>query len=294
MELRHLKYFVTVAEELHFKRAADKLYMAQPPLTRQIKKLEEELGVELLNRTKRKVELTEYGSYLKTEAVKLFQQVEAIKNHLEQLKKGVVGQIKIGYVGTVMHSLLPAVLTAIKNKFPEINTRLLELNNFEQVAALRSGEIDIGFIRMPMNIFDLVEKQIFNETFSLIIPRDHPLTKTNHISLSDLKDEPFVVFSRECAPEMFDTIISICRKEGFAPRIVHESSQINSIVRLVESGLGYSIVPSGVQKGYKVNVKFYELSKCKERARLSLVYNPKHINKTSETTIDMIMKLKFS
>lgn len=291
MELRHLKYFMAVADELHFKKAAQKLYIAQPPLSRQIKNLEDELGVELLKRNKKKVELTQYGIYLKGEAVKIFQQVEAIKNHLELLKKGTVGQIKIGYVGTVMHSLLPEVLKAIKKKFPEINTRLFELNNQEQVAALRSGEIDIGFIRMPMNIFDLEEKQIFKETFSLIIPKDHPAAGKSAFPISELKDEPFVVFSRDCAPEMFDTIIGICKKEGFAPRIVHESSQINSILRLVESGLGYSIVPSGVRNGYKVNVRFYELSKHKERAKLSLVYNPRHINNTSEMIINMIKSL---
>ena len=288
MELRHLRYFLTLADELHFGRAAEKLFMAQPPLSRQIKLLEEELGVELFNRTKKSVQLTPYGKYLREEALKIFQHMEIMKNRLDLLKEGIVGQIKIGYVGSAMHSLLPDVLSQLKKKYPEIDTHLSELDNDGQIEALRNGNIDVGFIRPPIKVDDISMKPICSETFSLIVPFSHPLAKSNKINLEQLAEEPFVSFCRQCGPALFDKTISICNRAGFFPKIVHETSQINSLVRLVESNMGYSIVPTGVKSGYKLRVKFFELDQYPERAELALAYNPNHLTATTEKVIELI------
>jgi DNA-binding transcriptional LysR family regulator len=288
MELRHLRYFLTVADELHFGRAAEKLFMAQPPLSRQIKLLEEELGVELFNRTKKSVQLTPYGKYLREEAVKIFRQMEIMKNRLDLLKEGVVGQIKIGYVGSAMHSLLPEVLSILKQEYSEIDTFLSELDNDGQIEALRNGNIDVGFVRPPIKADDIFIKPICSETFCLIVPFSHPLAKSNKITLEQLTDEPFVSFCRQCGPALFDKTISICNRAGFFPKIVHETSQINSLVRLVESNMGYSIVPTGVKSGYNLRVKFFELDQFPERAELALAYNPKHLSATTKKIIELI------
>ena len=284
---------MAVAEELHFGKASEKLHIAQPPLSRQIKNLEEELGVPLFERTKKRVQLTPYGDYLKEEAAKVFQQVESIKSHIRLLEDGVEGHIKIGYVGSAMHSVLPLVLSEIKNNLPGIHTTMFELKNPDQIAGLRYGSLDIGFIRTPITVEGMTIEPIFSETLSVILPISHDLAGSDRMSIQDLAEEPFISFCRECAPGLFDRIIGVCNSEGFSPRIVHESSQINSVVRLVESGLGYSIVPTSVKQGYNVRVRFYELDDYPERAELALAHNPDRTTPISKRVIGLVRGLEF-
>jgi DNA-binding transcriptional LysR family regulator len=292
MELRHLKYFMMVAEELHFGKAAKKLFITQPPLSRQIKMLEEDLGVTLFERTKKRVRLTAHGFYLKEEAAKVFVQIESMRNHIRLIEEGTEGLVKIGYVGSAMHSVLPGVLSAIRRALPGVHTSLSELKNLDQIAGLKYGNIDIGFIRTPITAEGLEIQPIYSETLSIIVPRSHPSARSKALRLADLAGEPFIGFCRECAPGLFDMIIGLCNREGFSPRIVHESSQINSVVRLVESGLGYSIVPTSVRTGYNVQIRFHELANCPERTELALAYDPEHRTPTSERVIKLVLGLK--
>ncbi len=272
MDLRHLRYFMAVSECLHFGKAAEKLFMAQPPLSRQIKQLEDELGVLLFNRNKRKVSLTTQGEYLYKESLKIFGHLDSIKKSLKLIDKGVVGQINIGYVGAAMHCILPDLLVKLKDAYPEVNTVLSELNNENQIQAIKSGQIDVGFLRTPVNVEGMKVKTIYKENFSLVVPLNHKPIKPNKSGLKNLADEPFISFSRECGPGLIASINNICNKCGFSPKIVHETSQINSIIRLVESGLGYSIIPSSVKYGYDLKVRFLELDSFSETAELSIVY----------------------
>lgn len=292
MELRHLRYFLVLSEELHFGRAARKLNIAQPPLSRQIKNLEEELGVDLFKRTKRHVELTPYGKYLKQETLRLLQHVETVRNHLGLLKRGAVGQVKIGYVGSAMHSVLPRVLSEVKNHYPDVNTVMMEMDNEDQIDALKSGDIDIGVVRTPMQVTGVTLTPIYSETLSVILSQSHPRARSRKFTLADMADEPFISFCRRCAPGLYDRIVGLCNKNGFCPRIVHETSQINSVVRLVESNLGYSIVPTSVRSGYRVGVKFFELDDYPERAELALAYCADHMTPTSKHIIDLALSLK--
>jgi len=287
MEFRHLRYFVEVANTLHFRKAAENLFISQPPLSRQIKQLEVELGVQLFHRTKKKVELTGEGEYLLTESVKLLYQIEFIKSSVKQIAAGKEGQIKIGYVGAVMHCILPGILMKLKHEFPDITTHLTELGNEDQIQALRNGDIDVGFLRTVVNAKGLNSISVFEETFSLILPKDHPYATSEIKNLKQLADEPFIGFSKSCGPQLIDSVFRICSKAGFYPRVVHESSQLNSIVRLVESGLGYSIVPSSVKHGYSLNVKFIELANYKERAELVMVYHKENIKPIIENFIKL-------
>jgi len=292
MELRHLRYFLKVAEELHFGKAAEKLFIAQPPLSRQIKQLEEELGVMLFERTKKRVQLTAQGSYLKEEAAKVLAQIESMRNHLPLVEDGAEGGIKIGYVGSAMHSILPAVFAEIRRNLPGVHMSLSELKNLDQIAGLKYGNIDIGFIRTPITTEGLDIQPIYSETLSVIVPLAHPSARSKSFHVAQLAGEPFIAFCRDCAPWLFDSIIALCNREGFSPRIVHESSQVNSIVRLVESGIGYSIVPSSVKNGYNLGVRFQELADCPERAELALAYDSNTRTLTSERVIDLVLKLR--
>jgi DNA-binding transcriptional LysR family regulator len=289
METRLLKYFSILAEELHFGRAAKRLYISQPPLSRQIKGLEEDLGVRLFNRTKRRVQLTPYGRYLQEESHRLFNQIDVMKSHLQLMKQGVSGQVRISYVGDFMYSILPGILSKLRRKYPRIQTVLSELNTESQMASLQAGLVDIGFIRTPAEAQGLSIKRIYEESFSLILPKSHPLSSRRTAPLKAMADEPYVGLSPSCSPSIRNNIISICGKAGFSPKVVHGASQINSIIKLVENDLGYSIVPSGIKQAYRDKVAFFELSDFPERAELLLAYDPKHIDETSMKVVDLVL-----
>jgi DNA-binding transcriptional LysR family regulator len=289
METRLLKYFSVLAEELHFGKAAKKLHISQPPLSRQIKGLEEELGVRLFNRTKRNVQLTAYGEYLKHESYKLFNQLDVMKNHLQLMKYGAVGQIKIGYVGDFMHSVFPDILSELKHEYPKIDTILLESDTESQISALRTGLIDIGFVRTPIEVKDIIINPIYKETFSLILSKSHPLSSRKKIPLKELAEEPYIGFSPKCPPPLSKSVMSICNRVGFSPKIIHKALQINSIVKLVENNIGYSIIPIGPKAIFKENVKFFELKNYPERAEMSLAYNPKQIDDMSKKIVDLVL-----
>jgi len=289
METRLLKYFSVLADELHFGKAAKKLHISQPPLSRQIKGLEEELGVRLFNRTKRNVQLTAYGKYLKDESYKLFNQIDVMKNHLQLMKNGAVGQVKIGYVGDFIHSIFPDILSELKREYPKIDTILLESDTESQISALRTGLIDIGFVRTPIEVKDIYINPIYKETFSLILSKSHPLSSRKKIPLKKLADEPYIGFSPKCPPPLSKSVMSICNKAGFSPKVIHRALQINSIVKLVENNVGYSIIPIGPKAVFKENVKFFELKNYPERAEISLAYNPKLLDETSKKIVDLVL-----
>ncbi len=271
MELRQLKYFMMVGEKLHFGKAAESLHMSQPPLSRQIKQLEDELGVELFKRDKKKVVLTDEGKYLLAESGRILQQLQLAKSGIKEIATGQRGQIKIGYVGAAMHCILPDILVALKREHSEIKTMLNELSNEDQIRALRNGDIDVGFIRATISDPHLDATAVYEETFSLVLPKGHKRARDGENALQTLEGEPFLSFSKHCAPQLIESIFSIFSKAGFSPQIVHEASQLNSILRLVEAGLGYSIVPTSVKQGYALDVEFIELTSYKERAHLSMV-----------------------
>ncbi len=288
MNLRHLKYFSALAECLHFGKAAERLFMTQPPLSRQIKELETELGVTLFHRDKRNVSLTLQGEFLYAESQKLFGQLEGIKRSIKLIDQGVVGQIRIGYVGAAMHCVLPDLLVGLIKTYPDINTILSELSTEHQVQAIKSGQLDVGFVRTPIHLDDLAVESVYEEKFALVLPKDSQFDKAEPVQLRQMANEPFIAFARECGPALVDSIINICNKCGFSPHIVHETSQINTIIRLVESGLGYAIVPASVQRGYNLQVRFIALEEFEERAHLSMVYRAVDMNPVVRNFVESV------
>lgn len=207
------------------------------------------------------------------------------------LGEGRAGQRRIGYVGAAMHSILPDVLAEIRKTLPLVHASLFELRSLDQILELKTGKLDIGFIRLPTKVPGLCLEPVYSEPLSVVLPSSHPLARRKKFRLSDLADEPFISFGRECAPGLFDSIIGLCNREGFSPRIVHQSSQVNSVIRLVESGLGYSIVPASVRNGYKLRVRFRDLDRFPERAQLALAYFPEHLTPAAEIVIARVLNL---
>lgn len=177
MELRHLRYFTVLAEELHFRRASEKLFVAQPALSRQLQDLEAELGVQLLERTKRQVTLTPAGRYLYEQATRVLAELETVKQEVRRRHHGEIGTVQVGYVGTALHSVLPTLLRDFKQAHPGLTLALRELTTVEQVQGVRTGQLHLGLVRQPVALpLEVQLRPVWRERFALVLPAKHPHT----------------------------------------------------------------------------------------------------------------------
>jgi DNA-binding transcriptional LysR family regulator len=290
IELRHLRYFLAVAEELHFRKAAEKLFISQPGLSRQVKQLEELLGTPLLRRDKKKVSLTRAGEYLKGEVEFLLNHLEVTQKQLKLISGGQYGEVRVGFLGSAMQTVIPALLVRLKMQYPQIKTSLEELSNNAQLSALLRDKLDIGFVRLDRVPEGLNLQPVFEDTFSLVLPSDHPVGPGNFRGLGQLKEENFIMFAQDYSPLYFNTVMSICEDAGFTPKVSHKSVHAHTIFRLVENYLGIAIVPTSLQEGFAMDVKFIPLHKVPQRAVLSMVWKKDHRNKALDHCISLLLE----
>jgi DNA-binding transcriptional LysR family regulator len=262
MEIRHLRYFVALADELHFGRAAQKLGIRQPPLSQQIRALEASLGVSLFHRTSRRVELTAAGQALLPAARHLLASATAAQEAAQYAGRGETGQLVLGFVGSATATLLPSALRRFRPRYPRVTLRLRELTTSQQVHALREGTLDVGLLRPPLSLTeaDAIDVEpVGAERLMAVLPADHPLAGERAIAAERLADEPFVLFPRELGPGLHEQIMSCCARAGFMPRISQEAVQMQTITALVAGGLGVSIVPSSVSRFHRRDVVYRQL-----------------------------------
>jgi DNA-binding transcriptional LysR family regulator len=288
MELRHLKYFLAVAEELHFSKAAEKLFIVQPALSRQIKELEGELGILLFKRTKRVVSLTEAGKFYYSEAKNIFLSLEQMKRKAKEIETGSIGKIKIGYVGSAMQSVLPKLILRLQKEYPGLHFELYEVTAKNQIEMLKTGKIDIGFLRIPGDDKELVFETIYTESYSLVLPFKHKKNVKNFKGLHEFASENFIIQPRNTGERYFDNIISLCNSAGFSPIITHESLNEDATIRLVENNLGISIFPTSFTNAFKARVKYIELKNTRNKLQLSIAWNNNNTNSTLQTFIKII------
>jgi len=272
IELRHLEYFRAVAEELNFGRAAERLFISQPGLSRQIKQMEEILEVQLFERTKRKVVLTPAGHFLKAEVDYIFNHLELIKTQLKEIASGNIGELRVGFLGSAAHTVIPELLVKISQTFPGIKASLEELSNAIQIEMLAKDKLDLGFVRLARFPESLEMKMVHQDTFSVVLPTEHPLSEHEFKHVGQLKEENFILFSQDYSSIYYDKIMSICEDKGFSPRITHKSVHALTIFKLVEAGLGVAIVPTSLKQGYDLKLKFIELDKIKQKTELYAVW----------------------
>ena len=272
MELRRLRYFVAVAEELHFGRAAEKLHLAQPPLSQQIKKLEQEVGVPLLIRSKRKVELTRAGHALLREARAILDQARRGIDTAVRASRGEVGEFSLGFVPHADIEILPSVLPEFRRRFPDIQIKVHCLSNLGQVEALALKKIDVGIAFLPVDDPRCVTEVVRSEPFVAVLPRWHRLANQPAISLPELADDTFIFFRRELAPAFFDSLVSEFRSSGFSPKSVQEVDHVQTRVGLVASGLGITVLPQCVIKLARPELVFRPLKSDISEARTALIY----------------------
>ncbi len=247
IELSHLRYFIALAEELHYGRAAARLHIAQPPLTRQIKLLEDRLGCRLFDRTTRSTSLTPAGEQFLSKARAIVAQAGEAFDAAARFGRGEEGQLTLATAPSLMLGFLPRVIRAFQRKYPRVAFRLNETASSEILKALSTGSADLGLLRGADRDTRIQTLLAWKEPMVAILPPDHALARATDVKLAGLKAEPFVLFPRHIGPAFHDDILRHCRRAGFTPTIAQEARQWSSIIALVSAGMGVSVGPEVVR-----------------------------------------------
>lgn len=248
VELRHLHYFVAVAEELHFGRAASRLHMAQPPLSQQIHQLEGELATKLFTRTTRKVELTPAGSLFLQRARRILDDVSSAVVDAQRAERGEVGRLSVGFTGSATYELLPSIASVMREELPDVELELHgEMLTPAQVAGLLAGKLDVALLRPPIRSSDLAVHIIRREPLVVVLPADHPLASERVIDLTSLRDETFVAYPSHFASVVREAVDEACRSAGFRLKVAQEVAETATLVSFVAGGIGVALVPASVQ-----------------------------------------------
>ncbi len=258
MELRYLRYFVAVAELGNFTRAAEKLRIAQPAISQQIKTLEGELGVMLLLRTKRSVKLTAAGHVFLRDATEILGRAEASRTNARRAAKGEIGTLSVGCFSSASSLFLPELIQTYREQFPAVRVHLAELTPSQQLDAFARGTIDVGFTRpLPKNHEgDFVAVQVYCDRVVAVLPDRHRLAASRSLRLEKLAGDDWVFFKRSEGPEQVDRFVQLCATAGFLPRIVSEPAMMQSVLMLVAAGVGVSIVPHCVSCFHQPGIRF--------------------------------------
>lgn len=239
--IRHLRYFVVVAEELHFGNAAERLGMAQPPLSQRVQRLERELGVRLFDRSRRRVALTPHGEMLLGEAREILARVDRMFDTMAGAADAAV--LRAAVPPDLGGVIIAALIAAYRERRPEVRLSLSEIPTSEQVAAIRDGALDAGIVRHPIDADGLELGPVFSQPVGVLLPEGSPLAATPAVHLADLGDRPLVLFPRETAPGLFDEVLTICRRYGFVPAEIHSARDPGFAAGLVLSGTAVSLTP---------------------------------------------------
>lgn len=275
MEFRQLKYFIAVAEESSFSRAAERLHISQPPLSTQVMMLEKELGVQLLDRSNRGVSLTAAGAVFYEEMRAVLVRLEQGKTRAQQAGQGHVGAISIGFVSIADYGILPPALKEFRSRFPQVEVHLHELTTDAQIREMRLGRLDIGIALGPIREGDLSFEALTHEELMLAMPTGHRLAKAKGPSdLRAFSKEDFIIPPRDIAPGLYDLMISRCSASGFVPRITQQARQMQTVISLVGAGMGVALVPASVQNLKRTGVQYARLKGASPGIDIGLLTMP--------------------
>lgn len=271
MELRHLRYFITVAEELHFGRAAQRLHIAQPALSQQIRQLEEMLGFPLFDRDKHQVELTAPGRVFLDEARLILIQLQRACDIAERVHVGASGRLIIGFVGSATYHIIP-LLRAYREQYPLVHIVLQQMKTLEQLQALHEKRIDIGLIRPIRTNPDISQAVIHHEALMVALPDHHPLAAKETISMSDLTNEPFIMTPIRPGSSYYEVVMQYCHDADFKPNIVLEAPEFLTIVAFVAHGMGIALVPESFWQQQNIGVIYRKIEAAKPLLELAVAW----------------------
>ena len=273
MEIRLLRYFLAVADELHFGKAAEKLHISQPPLSQQIKKFEEELGVRLFQRDKRNVRLTPAGKVLKNEARKILRSIDHVHDQLTATAEGKRGHLSLGYVPLAMDGLLPYIIREFKQRFPGILLTLHEMSTSDQISAVKNRELLIGVVRLfEEDLPEFEIRPLQKEKYVLALPAGHRLVNRERITVRDLSGEALIALPRDEKPRLYEAWHKIFEEEGLSPNIVQETYSKHTSVALVAAGVGLAFIPESTARLKRKGVVFKKLRGKMPALSIDVVY----------------------
>jgi DNA-binding transcriptional LysR family regulator len=272
MELKHLRAFVALADELHFGRAAQRLCIVQPALSMQIKALEEELGVRLFERDRHKVALSETGHLFLPEARATLHQAMRAEQTARLSARGEIGTLRIAFVSSVLPKLLPALVRSMHSRFPLITLELKDMPTPDQIAALHDNKLDFGLIRLPVFSAGLQTRLVFDEPFLVALPEDHPLAADSLIRPADLCGHPAFVLARRYAPGFYDEMLLALSRQGATLEIARELGEFTTMLALVAAGLGIGLIPAEAASALPPNVVARPLDLHHHRTGIGLAW----------------------
>jgi DNA-binding transcriptional LysR family regulator len=277
IELRHLRYFVAVADTLHFGKAAERLGMSQPPLSQQIRQLEDAVGARLLTRTNRRVALTEPGRLFLEEARDILARVDRAVDMAKRAQRGELGELQIGFTRTIpLSQEIPRAIFEFRQRFPAVHLQLQEMNSLQQIDALLDRRLQVGILRPDSLPGTLVSKRLFRDPLVVVLRTDHPALKRggarDKLSMTALAKEPFVVFARSAGAGVYERVFKLCRNAGFTPRIAQEAREASTIIGLVAAGLGVSILPASCSHSGVEGVSYVPLADAESMSEIHVAY----------------------
>jgi DNA-binding transcriptional LysR family regulator len=270
VDLKHLRYFIALAEELHFGRAAERLGISQPPLSQQIARLEKELGVSLLRRTSRSVALTAGGQAFLEEARRTLAQAQHAVHVARGAERGEVGELRVGFVPAC--GAIPRGVRRFTRQYPAVRLTLRNLTTADQLEQLASGKLHVGFVHLPIDARGLIVELVQQDSVLAAVPERHPLAGQPAVSLRSFAGEPFISFPRGAAPGLHDYMITSFREAGVTARVAHETDSILARLRMVGAGLGLSLIPSYAERLPRPGVVLRPLKPAKLVSRIGMVH----------------------
>ena len=276
MEFRHLRYFVAVAEELHFGRAAARLHLSQPPLSQQIRTLEEELGLKLFSRDRRRVELTHAGGVFLTDAKQILSQMEHAAQAARRADRGQIGPLVVACAPLAVQTVLPMILKTFRKEHPEVDLNVKESTASDIIDALQEKEADVGLLLPHFTSERLQRQSCLTLPLVAVVPKSHPLAKRRRIRMKQLAGESFVLFSRQGASGFYEHIVGMCERGGFTPKIVREASEHLTLLALVAAGYGVTLIPALAKSQPPDDVVFVQVIESWATMQLWIAWRTNH------------------
>lgn len=291
MDMKQLRYFVMVAEELSFSRAAERLHISQPPLSLHIKQLEEELGVMLLSRTRREVKLTDAGAVFLRESRLLLGQMQTAVSATVRAAHSDAGVLRLGVATSALFHVLPKLLSLVRDAFPGVEISISDMQSQDQVSAVSHGMLDIGLVHTRPDRSKLMHVPIYRESYIAVLSETHPLADAPDFMLSDLAEESMIALSREHAPAVFDAIVASCYEAGFSPIFKHTARSPLTIFQMVRLGFGVALVPHSYASSAYPGVRFRDFPHTAGQVRMEAIWSEKHASDLTRKVAQQILPL---
>jgi DNA-binding transcriptional LysR family regulator len=288
IELRHLRYFLAVAEELNFGRAAERLSITQPSLSRQIQNLEKELKIILFERNQRQIKLTAPGQIFLTEAEQILLRFDQGIQTIKKASRGEIGQLTVGFQGSSVYDIIPVSIKSFRDRFPEVEIIMQHMTTSEQVIAIAENNLDVGFVTPPITDADLKVEILLQEPLVLALPENHPLAARSEISITALANEPLILASRDRGCGLHEQIFDIYQRAGLHANVVCAAREMQVILGFVAAGIGISLLPSHVKNFQRTGVIYRVLTPEAPIAGLGIAWNPENITPVLLVFLDIV------